>query len=78
MVTEMRDYVVGIDFGTLGGRAVVVRVCDGTEIGSATCQYRHGVIDQRLPATGRELPMCQPTVCRRCGKPTYVGSGRQA
>lgn len=56
VVSGIRDCVVGVDFGTLGGRAVVVRVGDGTELGSATCQYRHGVIDQRLPATRRELP----------------------
>ena len=27
--------VIGVDYGTLSGRAVVVRVADGTEIGSA-------------------------------------------
>lgn len=52
----MRDYVVGVDFGTLNGRAVVARVGDGAEMGSATHEYRHGVIDERLPVTGRALP----------------------
>jgi L-ribulokinase len=48
--------VVGVDFGTLSGRAVVVRVSDGTELGAATCDYRHGVMDAELAATGEPLP----------------------
>ncbi len=48
--------VVGVDFGTLSGRAVVVRVRDGAELGSAVSEYRHGVIDAILPSTGRGLP----------------------
>ncbi len=47
---------VGIDFGTLSGRAVVVRVRDGAELGSAVFEYPHGVLDETLPATGRALP----------------------
>jgi L-ribulokinase len=49
-------YVVGVDFGTLSGRAVVVDARDGTELGSAVHAYPHGVIDHLLPATGAELP----------------------
>jgi L-ribulokinase len=49
-------YVVGVDYGTLSGRAVVVRVSDGAEVGSAVHEYRHGVIDDRLPETGAPLP----------------------
>lgn len=60
LVTDMtidRDAcVVGVDFGTLSGRAVVVRVRDGAELGTAVHDYRHGVVDQVLPATGRPLP----------------------
>ena len=48
--------VVGVDFGTLSGRAVVVRVHDGAELGSAVHEYRHGVVDRALPSTGRALP----------------------
>jgi L-ribulokinase len=48
--------VVGVDFGTLSGRAVVVRAVDGTELGSAVHDYRNGVMDARLPATGEPLP----------------------
>lgn len=48
--------VVGVDFGTLSGRAVVVRVRDGAELGSAVFDYPHAVLDETLPATGRALP----------------------
>ena len=48
--------VVGIDFGTLSGRALVVRVRDGAELGTAVHDYRHGVMDSRLAATGEPLP----------------------
>jgi L-ribulokinase len=47
--------VVGVDFGTLSGRAVVVRVRDGAELGSAVSEYAHGVLDHSLP-DGRRLP----------------------
>jgi L-ribulokinase len=49
-------YVIGVDFGTLSGRAVVVRVSDGAELGSAECAYAHGVMDAALAATGEALP----------------------
>jgi L-ribulokinase len=49
-------YVVGVDFGTLSGRALVVRVADGAELGTAVHAYRHGVIDGALPSSGRTLP----------------------
>jgi L-ribulokinase len=46
--------VVGVDFGTLSGRALVVRVSDGAELGTAVSEYRHGVLDTVL--TGLALP----------------------
>jgi L-ribulokinase len=49
------ECVVGIDFGTLSGRAVVVRVSDGAELGSAVHEYPHAVIDRELPASGERL-----------------------
>ncbi|MEV4535261.1 ribulokinase [Asanoa sp. NPDC049518] len=49
-------YVVGVDFGTLSGRAVVVRVADGTEVGSAVHEYAHGAVERALPGGGRRLP----------------------
>jgi L-ribulokinase len=41
--------VVGVDFGTLSGRAVVVRVGDGDELGAAEHEYPHAVLDRTLP-----------------------------
>ena len=49
-------YVVGVDFGTLSARALVVRVSDGAELGTAVHEYAHGVIADKLPATQAELP----------------------
>jgi len=48
--------VIGIDYGTLSGRAVVVRVSDGVELGSATLDYPHAVMDTVLASTGAALP----------------------
>jgi L-ribulokinase len=48
-------YVVGVDFGTLSARALVVRVSDGAEAGTAVREYAHGVIDRSLTGHG-ELP----------------------
>lgn len=56
MADEPDALVVGIDYGTLSGRAVVVRVRDGAELGTGVHAYKHGVIDRTLPATGRALP----------------------
>ena len=42
-------YVVGVDFGTLSGRALVVRVSDGQELGTATLDYPHAVLEDSLP-----------------------------
>ncbi|WP_347756037.1 ribulokinase [Agrococcus sp. ProA11] len=50
------QHVVGIDFGTLSGRAIVVRVGDGAELGAAVHEYANAVIDERLPASGERLP----------------------
>lgn len=54
-VVEGDPLVVGVDFGTLSGRAVVVRVADGAELASAVHEYRHGVCTDALP-TGERLP----------------------
>jgi L-ribulokinase len=58
MAETSQRYVVGIDFGTLSGRVVVVRVSDGAELGAAVHPYPHGVISERLPANagGGDLP----------------------
>lgn len=50
------QYAIGVDYGTLSGRAVVVRVSDGAEVGSAVHAYPHAVVDRRLPGSDEELP----------------------
>ncbi|RKS75630.1 L-ribulokinase [Motilibacter peucedani] len=52
-MSEDRRVVVGVDYGTLSGRAVVVRVADGTELGSAVHEYPHAVLEQTLPGGER-------------------------
>jgi L-ribulokinase len=54
-VNDPDRYVVGVDFGTLSGRALVVRVSDGRELGSAVSSYPHGVMDTVLAASGERL-----------------------
>ena len=51
----MERYTIGIDFGTLSGRALLVRVSDGREMGSASLPYRHGVMDDLLPTPEGDL-----------------------
>jgi hypothetical protein len=77
------SYAVGVDFGTLSGRAVVVRVSDGAEVGTAVCPYRHAVMDTKLAATGEPLPPDWPCRTRRttgmcCGRRSRPQSGRPA
>jgi L-ribulokinase len=49
-------YVIGVDFGTLSGRAVVVAAGDGEELGSAEFKFPHAVMDRELAETGERLP----------------------
>ncbi len=52
----MSKYTIGIDFGTLSGRAVLVDVKDGREIADCVLDYPHAVMDEVLCATGEALP----------------------
>ena len=51
----MKNYVIGLDFGTLSGRCVVVDVRDGRELAESVFEYPHGVMDEALP-DGTPLP----------------------
>src|SRR3981081_394795 len=48
--------VVGVGFGTRSGRALVVRVSDGKELGSAAFEYPHAVLSTALPDGTRLAP----------------------
>jgi L-ribulokinase len=48
-------YVIGVDFGTLSARAVVVDAASGRVAGSGVADYAHGVLDDHLP--GSETPL---------------------
>ncbi len=52
----MAKYTVGVDFGTLSARALLVDVADGRELASVAMDYPHGVMDRVLCTTGEELP----------------------
>ncbi len=51
----MASYVIGIDYGTLSGRSILVDTADGHVIASSAFDYPHGVLDRNLP-DGTPLP----------------------
>ena len=52
----MPKYSIGIDYGTLSARALMVDIADGRELGSTAFDYPHAVISDRLPESGAQLP----------------------
>ena len=52
----MSKYTIGIDYGTLSGRAVVIDVANGNQVGDCVMDYPHAVISEVLPASGAKLP----------------------
>lgn len=49
-------YTIGIDFGSLSARALLVRISDGAEIIDAVTEYPHAVMSDRLAASKKPLP----------------------
>lgn len=45
----MHKYTIGVDFGTLSGRAVIVDTTTGEEVAVAVHEYSHAVMDEKLP-----------------------------
>lgn len=50
-------YTIGLDFGTLSGRGVLVRCNDGMVLASAVKEYAHGAMDRILPDNKTILPV---------------------
>jgi len=40
----MGKYTIGVDFGTLSGRSVLIDVSNGDEVATAMLDYPHGVL----------------------------------
>ena len=53
----MSKYSLGIDFGTLSGRAVLVDIANGNEIATDVLEYRHAVMDEILCDGKTKLPL---------------------
>lgn len=52
----MSKYSIGIDYGTLSGRALIVNIETGEELASSVFEYPHGVMSDCLPS-GKKLGM---------------------
>jgi len=80
MPQKSDDVVIGVDFGTLSGRAVVVCARGPAELGTAVHPYVHAVVQGTLPATGKQLPpdwaLQIPTVDRIAGPGLSTMGGR--
>lgn len=55
-LSYMPKYTIGLDYGTLSGRAVLVDVADGRQIADCVMDYPHGVISDCLPGSSARLP----------------------
>ena len=59
----MANYTIGVDYGTLSGRAVLVDAKTGKELASSVYEYPHAVMDKTLPdgtPLGRDWALQDP------------------
>ena len=52
---EKKTYTIGMDFGSLSARAVLMEVCTGEAVASKVFPYPHGILSEALPG-GKTLP----------------------
>lgn len=52
----MATYTLGIDYGTLSGRVLLVNTKTGEEIATSVLEYPHGVMDDQLPGGAKLGP----------------------
>ena len=50
----MAKYTIGLDYGTLSGRALIVNAQTGEELASSVFDYPHAVMDEYLPSGKKE------------------------
>jgi L-ribulokinase len=48
-IMSKKTYSLGIDYGTLSGRALLLDLETGEECACAVKEYTHGVLDETLP-----------------------------
>ncbi|MBQ4504662.1 MAG: ribulokinase, partial [Firmicutes bacterium] len=51
-----QKYVIGVDFGTLSGRTVLVCLEDGKEVADSVMNYPYGVMETELPGGAKLKP----------------------
>lgn len=55
-MNQSKRYVIGLDFGALTARGLLVDVSNGDEIAVSICGYQDAVIEQALPENNVPLP----------------------
>lgn len=52
----MPKYSIGLDYGSLSGRAVLIDIADGRQLCDCVMDYPHAVMSETLAASGAALP----------------------